>query len=106
MSDIAIRVNNLGKLYRIGAEERQPRNLTAALRSLAASPFAYLGRMLRPPTDQETLWALRDVSFESLSLHGVQGKLLAGPKDAARRGRRHPFDRAQSLPLRSSQGRL
>jgi hypothetical protein len=75
MSDIAIRVNNLGKLYRIGAEERQPRNLTAALRSLAASPFAYLGRMLRPPTDQETLWALRDVSFESLSLHGVQGKL-------------------------------
>jgi lipopolysaccharide transport system ATP-binding protein len=64
MTDIAIRVDYLSKLYRIGAAERQPQNLAGAVRSLVSSPFAYLQRMLRPPTEQETLWALRDVSFE------------------------------------------
>jgi lipopolysaccharide transport system ATP-binding protein len=64
MTDIAIRVDNLSKLYRIGVAERQPQGLGGAVRSLVSSPFAYLQRMLRPPTEQETLWALRDVSFE------------------------------------------
>ena len=64
MSDIAIRVTNLSKLYRIGAAERQPQSLGGAARSLFGSPFAYLHRMLRPPTEQETLLALRDVSFQ------------------------------------------
>jgi lipopolysaccharide transport system ATP-binding protein len=64
MSDIAIRVHNLSKLYRIGVAERQPQNPAGAAYSLVASPFGYLQRMLRPPTEQETLWALRDVSFE------------------------------------------
>ncbi len=64
MTDIAIRVQNLSKLYRIGVAERQPQNLGGTARGLLSSPFAYLQRMLRPPTEQETLWALRDVSFE------------------------------------------
>jgi len=64
MSDIAIRVENLSKLYRIGAKEEQPRSMGQAARSLVASPFAYLNRMRRPPTEEETLWALRDVSLE------------------------------------------
>jgi lipopolysaccharide transport system ATP-binding protein len=64
MTDIAIRVDHLSKLYRIGVAERQPQNLAGAARSLLNSPFGYLQRMLRPPTEQETLWALRDVSFE------------------------------------------
>jgi lipopolysaccharide transport system ATP-binding protein len=64
MSDIAIRVTNLSKLYRIGVAERQPQSLGVLARGLFSSPFAYLQRMLRPPTEQETLWALRDVSFE------------------------------------------
>jgi hypothetical protein len=64
MTDIAIRVENLSKLYRIGAAERQPQSLGGLARGLVSSPFAYLQRMLRPPTEQETLWALRDVSFE------------------------------------------
>ena len=64
MSDIAIRVDRLSKLYRIGAAERQPQTAWQAVRSLAASPFAYLQRMGRPPSEEETLWALRDVSFE------------------------------------------
>ena len=64
MSDVAIRVENLGKMYRIGAREEQPRGLGQAVRSLVASPFAYLQRSRRPPTEEETLWALKDVSFE------------------------------------------
>ncbi len=66
MSNIAIRVQNLTKLYRIGAQEHPPRNLRQTARSLVAAPFDTLRRMSRPPTEEETLWALRDVSFESL----------------------------------------
>jgi lipopolysaccharide transport system ATP-binding protein len=64
MSDTTIRVDNLGKMYRIGAAEKQSRNGWRALGDLAMSPFDYLRRMGRPPTEEETLWALRDVSFE------------------------------------------
>ena len=64
MSDIAIRVENLGKMYRIGTEERRPANFWQATKQLAASPFDYLRRITRPPTEEETLWALKDVSFE------------------------------------------
>jgi len=64
MSDIAIRVENLGKMYRIGAEETRPDNLWQATKQLVASPFEYLRRITRPPTEEETLWALKDVSFE------------------------------------------
>ena len=63
MTDIAIRVDSLGKMYRIGAAENQPQNLWQGATSLGASPFEYLLRMSRPPAEEETLWALRDVSF-------------------------------------------
>jgi len=49
MNDIAIRVTNLTKLYRIGVAERQPQSLGGLTRGLLSSPFAYLQRMLRPP---------------------------------------------------------
>jgi lipopolysaccharide transport system ATP-binding protein len=64
MTDLAIRVEALSKMYRIGVAERQPEGLGGAARSLLNSLFGYLQRMLRPPTEQETLWALKDVSFE------------------------------------------
>jgi len=64
MSDIVIRVENLGKMYRIGTEEHRPANFWQATKQLAASPFDYLRRITRPPTEEETLWALKDVSFE------------------------------------------
>ncbi|MBN1877016.1 MAG: ABC transporter ATP-binding protein [Anaerolineae bacterium] len=64
MTEIAIRVENLGKMYRIGTEDRRPATFWQAARQLAASPFEYLRRITRPPTEAETLWALKDVSFE------------------------------------------
>lgn len=55
MSDIAIRVDNLSKMYRIGTHGEQPRGLVQAARSLVNSPFAYLNRMRQPLTAEETL---------------------------------------------------
>jgi len=64
MSDTAVRVDNLSKVYRIGTKETQSRGLARAALSLATAPFSYLSRMRRPPTEAEILWALRDISFE------------------------------------------
>ncbi len=64
MTDLAIRVENLGKMYRIGTEDRRPDSLWQAVKQVAASPFEYLRRISRPPAEDEILWALRDVSFE------------------------------------------
>ncbi|MCS7248462.1 MAG: ABC transporter ATP-binding protein [Anaerolineales bacterium] len=62
MSDIAIRVENLGKQYRIGAQSDDYPTLRDALTRAALYPF----RVLRYgfPSQHETIWALRQVSFE------------------------------------------
>jgi hypothetical protein len=65
MTDIAIRVENLSKRYRIGAREKRANTLRETLGNLAASPFDYLRRTLRGPTEEEIIWALKDVSFEA-----------------------------------------
>ncbi len=64
VSQPTIRVEGLSKRYRIGLRDKQPETMREAVVALAGAPFAYLRRMLRPPTDEETLWALRDVSFD------------------------------------------
>ena len=64
MSDVAIRVDNLSKRYRIGALQKQTNTLRETLRNVAASPFDYLRSTLRGPSEEEILWALKDVSFE------------------------------------------
>jgi lipopolysaccharide transport system ATP-binding protein len=79
MSDIAIRVDNLTKRYRIGIikkEQTEKRSLVQR----AASPFQYLATTLRPPSDDETLWALNGVSFEVErgNVLGVIGRNGAG----------------------------
>jgi lipopolysaccharide transport system ATP-binding protein len=80
MSDIAIRVENLGKMYRIGVADAQPRTAWQAVKNLVSAPFGYLQRMSRPPTVAETLWSLRDVSFEVRrgEVLGVIGRNGAG----------------------------
>lgn len=59
-----IRVEHLGKRYRIGVPEPEPTTRTEALNRFIKSPFEYLQRNLRPPTQAETLWALRDINFQ------------------------------------------
>lgn len=63
MSDVAIRVEELGKRYRIGqARERSTR--LSHLFQKAAAPFGWLATSLRRPGEDELIWALKDVSFE------------------------------------------
>jgi lipopolysaccharide transport system ATP-binding protein len=64
MNNPIISVENLGKSYRIGKLRAKPTSFRAAVRHWAATPFQYLATQLRAASDEETLWALRDVSFE------------------------------------------
>lgn len=63
-SDTAIQVRNLGKKYRLGREIRPAGSIGAQIAQSVSAPFHWLGSQFRPPTEEETLWALRDVSFD------------------------------------------
>lgn len=65
MSDIAVRVENLGKRYRIGAAQER----YVALRDVLSRQVRSLGRRIfrrkaEHAPRQEDFWALRDVNFE------------------------------------------
>ncbi len=69
MSDIAIWVEGLGKQYRIGKRRERYMTLRDQLANALAAPFRRAGRLLRGQATgaaelDETIWALRDVSFE------------------------------------------
>jgi lipopolysaccharide transport system ATP-binding protein len=68
MGDIAIRVEDIGKKYRIGKAEKY-KTLRDTLATAFTAPFHKVGRLLRgeaaSDTDQyEQIWALKDISFE------------------------------------------
>jgi lipopolysaccharide transport system ATP-binding protein len=63
VSDYAIRVEGLGKRYRIGERERY-RALRDTLVDLVKAPLRHLRRSSQPRNVNNTIWALRDVSFE------------------------------------------
>lgn len=69
MSAVAIRAQGLGKRYRIGEVQRY-RALRDVLTDAASAPFRRLARLVHPqpaaatPPSDNTIWALRDVSFE------------------------------------------
>ena len=68
MGDIAIRVEGIGKRYRIGRQEKYS-TLRDTLASAFTAPFRKVGKMLRGGGADalelnETIWALKEVSFE------------------------------------------
>lgn len=68
MGDIAIRVEELGKQYRIGKAEKY-KTLRDTLASAFTAPFRAVGRLLRretasDPRQDDQFWALKEVSFE------------------------------------------
>ena len=63
MSDIAIRVEALGKFYRLGNRESY-RTLRDTIMSTVTSPFRRLARNGSAKRANEHIWALNDVSFE------------------------------------------
>src|ERR1035441_8446496 len=89
MSDIAIRVENLGKQYHIGALQKgggySYGSLRDSIASAASAPFraarALMGRNGAEDNHQDdTIWALKDVSFDVKQgeIVGVIGRNGAG----------------------------
>lgn len=77
MSTVAIRVHDLSKRYRIGHRERY-RTLRDSVTDGLCAPFRKLGTLIRSDTRSaqkfpcdDTIWALRDVSFDV-----AQGEVL------------------------------
>lgn len=69
MSDLAIRVENLSKLYRIGKQQEKYRTLRDTIADAFISPFKKAGSLIKGQASaasnlNETIWALKDVSFE------------------------------------------
>lgn len=81
MSDIAIRVENLGKRYRIGKRERY-RTLRDSITDTLAAPFRRLRNSgsTNGNGDPESIWALKNISFEVKrgEVIGVIGRNGAG----------------------------
>jgi lipopolysaccharide transport system ATP-binding protein len=68
MGDIAIRVEEIGKRYRLGKAEKY-KTLRDTLASAFTAPFLRVGRLLRGEAADDTglgeqIWALKEVSFE------------------------------------------
>ncbi len=61
---VVIRVNGLGKKYRIGASQPKYDTLQDAIVRSAVKPFRKLSRLGRSGTPSEAFWAIRDLSFE------------------------------------------
>src|SRR5690348_10165019 len=69
MAEIALRVDNLSKEYRIGGRQEQYRTLRDTLTDAFISPFRCAGQLLRGESGgasglDQRFWALKDVSFE------------------------------------------
>jgi lipopolysaccharide transport system ATP-binding protein len=62
MSEIAIKVQHLGKQYRLGGKQASYSTFRETLVNAAANPLLWLKGERK--TDQNTFWALDDVSFE------------------------------------------
>ena len=86
MSDIAIKVNNLSKRYRIGLKEELHDTLTGKISSIIKSPFSNfkrlqkLSRFSNNGEKDDIIWAIKDISFEVKQgeVLGIIGKNGAG----------------------------
>jgi lipopolysaccharide transport system ATP-binding protein len=85
MSNIAVRLDNLSKQYRIGAKQESYRTLRDALTDAVTAPFRRVGRFwggdAAQTADQDkTFWALQNVSFQIAQgeVVGIIGRNGAG----------------------------
>jgi len=91
MTDVAIRVENLSKQYRIGGPQARYKTIRESLTQAVAAPFRRLSSVVRGQSSavaNETIWALKDVSFEArpeLSRRVQRGEVVGIPSTALRR---------------------
>lgn len=83
MSEIAVRVENLGKQYRIGGPQKPYRTIRETLVEAVQTPFRRLASVMRGQSSrvsQETIWALKNVSFDVAQgeVVGIIGRNGAG----------------------------
>src|SRR2546428_255698 len=86
MTTPAIVVEQLSKAYRIGLKEEVPDSLVGAVQGLLRAPWKNLRRLRRLNTfgqnghADDTIWALKDVSFEVAEgeVVGIIGRNGAG----------------------------
>ena len=69
MADLAIRVEKLGKQYRIGSKQEGYQTLRDTLTEMFVGPFRRASKILKGEAGgaaelDESLWALKDISFE------------------------------------------
>ena len=69
MGEIAINVEALGKKYHIGGLQKSYYRLTDQLADIVAAPFRRAGNLIRGDASGvaelgETIWALKDISFQ------------------------------------------
>ena len=67
MSDIAVRIENLGKLYRIGGPQEQYQTIRETISRTVTAPFRRIRDLVRGRAASglnEEIWALKDISFD------------------------------------------
>ncbi|MFH1111389.1 MAG: ABC transporter ATP-binding protein [Planctomycetota bacterium] len=76
----SIRIENLGKRYKIGLRERVNRNFREMLVDTVAAPWRRFRRWSEAASEEETIWALRDVTFDVApgEVIGIIGRNGAG----------------------------
>jgi lipopolysaccharide transport system ATP-binding protein len=80
MNNNAIEVQGLGKRYRLGTVVNKPASRLQAMGQALKAPFRYLIRSATKASEEETLWALRNVSvaIQKGEVVGIIGRNGAG----------------------------
>jgi len=64
MGNIAIKIEGIGKQYRIGARQKSYKRFSESVMDVLGAPIRRIKAIGKSVPDSDVIWALRDVSFE------------------------------------------